>query len=412
MSVQQAEADKAAMRARLSEQLNSILQTRDSARGLIVSMSDVLFDTAKYSLKPGAREKLAKVAGILLAYPGLNIEVGGYTDNVGSDAMNQTLSENRAGSVRDYLVQQGVAANSVSAKGFGETLPVASNDNSAGRQQNRRVELLVSGDSHWQPGQRDNRKLAVEQATCSPVTKVVTYESTSNHQHRHPVGASRNRCSCVRTAGAARRKAGPSRSTTEQTPASQAQRRACSAITAVKPKTTAGAATAAARPKQAATACSATTAAGPQQATAAAGPEQAAEPGNSGAMQQPQRAQQQPRVQQSAWQQHRAQNWQSDHRNWQQRGGYHGYRIPDDRFRGYFGPSHGFRIYGLPFMVVSGYPRFQYQGYWISLVDPWPEYWGNDWYDNDDVYVAYVDNGYYLYNNRYPNVGIAVNISF
>jgi hypothetical protein len=128
--------------------------------------------------------------------------------------------------------------------------------------------------------------------------------------------------------------------------------------------------------------------------------------------QRPQRSQQQQRVERSAWQQHRARNWQSDHRTWQQRGGYHGYRIPDDRFRGYFGPSHGFRIYGLPFMVVSGYPRFQYQGYWISLVDPWPEYWGNDWYDNDDVYVAYVDNGYYLYNNRYPNVGIAVNISF
>jgi outer membrane protein OmpA-like peptidoglycan-associated protein len=146
-SVQQAETDKAAMRARLAEQLNTILQTRDSARGLIVSMSDVLFDTGKYSLKPGAREKLAKVAGILLAYPGLNIEVGGYTDNVGSDEMNQTLSENRAGSVRDYLVQQGVAANSVSARGFGETLPVASNDNSAGRQQNRRVELLVSGEA-------------------------------------------------------------------------------------------------------------------------------------------------------------------------------------------------------------------------------------------------------------------------
>jgi outer membrane protein OmpA-like peptidoglycan-associated protein len=90
-SAQQAETDKAAMRAKLSEQLNSILQTRDSARGLIVSMSDVLFDTGKYSLKPGAREKLAKVAGILLAYPGLNIEVGGYTDNVGGDAMNQTL---------------------------------------------------------------------------------------------------------------------------------------------------------------------------------------------------------------------------------------------------------------------------------------------------------------------------------
>src|SRR5579863_6400970 len=100
-NAQQAEADKAAMRARLSEQLNSILQTRDSARGLIVSMSDVLFDSGQYSLKPGAREKLAKVAGILLAYPGLNIEVGGYTDNVGGDDMNQKLSENRADSVRD-----------------------------------------------------------------------------------------------------------------------------------------------------------------------------------------------------------------------------------------------------------------------------------------------------------------------
>ncbi len=151
MTAQQAETDKAAMRAKLSEQLNSILQTRDSARGLIVSMSDVLFDTGKYSLKPGAREKLAKVAGILLAYPGLNIEVGGYTDNVGGDAMNQTLSENRASSVRDYLVQEGVATGSVSSKGFGNTLPVASNDNSAGRQRNRRVELLVSGDAIGNP---------------------------------------------------------------------------------------------------------------------------------------------------------------------------------------------------------------------------------------------------------------------
>jgi outer membrane protein OmpA-like peptidoglycan-associated protein len=151
LNAQQADSDKAAMRAKLAEQLNSILQTRESARGLIVSMSDVLFDTGKYSLKPGAREKLAKVAGILLAYPGLNIEVGGYTDNVGGDAMNQTLSENRAGSVRDYLVQQGVASGAVSSKGFGNTLPVASNDDSAGRQQNRRVELLVSGEAIGTP---------------------------------------------------------------------------------------------------------------------------------------------------------------------------------------------------------------------------------------------------------------------
>jgi len=151
LRAQQAETEKAAMRTKLSDQLNKILQTRDSARGLIVSMSDVLFDTGKYSLKPGAREKLAKVAGILLAYPGLNIEVGGYTDNVGGDAMNQTLSENRAGSVRDYLVREGVSTNSVSSRGFGNTLPVASNDNSAGRQRNRRVELLVSGEAIGSP---------------------------------------------------------------------------------------------------------------------------------------------------------------------------------------------------------------------------------------------------------------------
>jgi outer membrane protein OmpA-like peptidoglycan-associated protein len=108
-------------------------------------MSDVLFETGKFSLIPGAREKLAKVAGILIAYPGLSIEVDGYTDNVGADAMNQTLSENRASTVRTYLVEQGVTTNSVSAKGFGNTLPVASNDNAAGRKDNRRVELVVSG---------------------------------------------------------------------------------------------------------------------------------------------------------------------------------------------------------------------------------------------------------------------------
>jgi outer membrane protein OmpA-like peptidoglycan-associated protein len=148
---QQADRDKAAMRAQLSEQLNAILETRDSARGLIVSMSDVLFDSGQYSLKPGAREKLAKVAGILIAYPSLNIAVGGYTDNVGGDEMNQKLSENRAGAVHDYLVQEGVTANSVSATGFGNSSPVASNDNSAGRQENRRVELVVSGEAIGSP---------------------------------------------------------------------------------------------------------------------------------------------------------------------------------------------------------------------------------------------------------------------
>ena len=124
-----------------------------------------------------------------------------------------------------------------------------------------------------------------------------------------------------------------------------------------------------------------------------------------------QRTPQQQQVVQSAWRQHGSRNWDSDHRNWGQRGGYHGYRIPDDRFRGYFGSNHGFHIYGLPFLVVSGYPRFQYEGYWFSPVDPWPEYWGSNWYDNDEVYVVYADNGYYMYNRRYPTMGIAINIS-
>jgi outer membrane protein OmpA-like peptidoglycan-associated protein len=144
---QQAENDKATLRTRLSQQLNSVLQTRDSARGLIVNMSDVLFDTAKYTLKPGAREKLSKVAGILLAYPGLNIEVDGHTDNVGGDEYNQNLSDQRAESVRAYLVAQGVLTGSVTAKGFGKTQPVGTNDTAAGRQINRRVELVVSGEA-------------------------------------------------------------------------------------------------------------------------------------------------------------------------------------------------------------------------------------------------------------------------
>jgi outer membrane protein OmpA-like peptidoglycan-associated protein len=148
---EQADAEKKAMRAQLELRLSEILETRDSARGLIVSMSDVVFDTGQYSLKPGAREKLAKVAGILIAYPSLNIAVGGYTDNVGGDDMNQKLSENRASSVRDYLVQEGVVASSVSATGFGNSSPVASNDNSAGRQENRRVELVVSGEAIGSP---------------------------------------------------------------------------------------------------------------------------------------------------------------------------------------------------------------------------------------------------------------------
>ena len=128
------------------QQFTAILQTRDTARGLIVNVSDVLFDTAKFSLRPLAREKLAKVAGIVASHPGLRLDVEGHTDNVGGDGYNQQLSEQRGGAVRDYLVQQGMASGSVSTKGFGKTQPVASNETVAGRQQNRRVELVVSGE--------------------------------------------------------------------------------------------------------------------------------------------------------------------------------------------------------------------------------------------------------------------------
>jgi outer membrane protein OmpA-like peptidoglycan-associated protein len=141
-----AETERVELRALLLKQFNAVLQTRDSARGLIVNMSDVLFDTGKYSLRPLAREKLAKVAGIVAGHPGLRLDVEGHTDSVGGDDYNQTLSERRGGAVRDYLTQEGMASGSVSAKGFGKTQPVASNDTAQGRQQNRRVELVVSGE--------------------------------------------------------------------------------------------------------------------------------------------------------------------------------------------------------------------------------------------------------------------------
>jgi outer membrane protein OmpA-like peptidoglycan-associated protein len=140
------EAQKVELRVLLLQQFNAILQTRDTARGLIVNMSDVLFDTGKSSLRPLAREKLAKVAGIVSGHPGLRLDVEGYTDSVGGDAYNQQLSEQRGESVRGYLTQQGMAAGSVSSKGFGKTQPVASNDTAQGRQLNRRVELVISGE--------------------------------------------------------------------------------------------------------------------------------------------------------------------------------------------------------------------------------------------------------------------------
>lgn len=134
------------MRARLLAQLNQVLQTRDTARGLIVSMPDVLFDFNKYTLKQEARERLARISGIVLAYPDLRLEIDGYTDSVGSDEYNQTLSDKRAEAVRDYLVGSGVSMNNVVARGMGKADPVADNSTAQGRQLNRRVEMIVSGD--------------------------------------------------------------------------------------------------------------------------------------------------------------------------------------------------------------------------------------------------------------------------
>lgn len=142
-----AESEKGQLRAQLLDQLNSIMQTRDSARGLIVNMSDVLFDTGSSTLKPSAREKLAKISGILLAHPGLTLQIEGHTDSVGGDDFNQQLSERRSDSVRDFLAEEGVPGSSMTARGFGRTQPVATNDTTEGRQRNRRVELVVSGDA-------------------------------------------------------------------------------------------------------------------------------------------------------------------------------------------------------------------------------------------------------------------------
>ena len=144
--LQQAVQDREDLRAKLLAQFNLIFVTRDTARGLIVNLSDVLFDTGKSTLRPGAREKLAKLSGIILAYPDLRLAIEGNTDSVGSDALNQTLSEERAVSVREYLEKENIPATSMTSQGFGKTQPVATNDTAEGRQQNRRVELVVSGE--------------------------------------------------------------------------------------------------------------------------------------------------------------------------------------------------------------------------------------------------------------------------
>jgi outer membrane protein OmpA-like peptidoglycan-associated protein len=144
--LQQALRDREELRARLLIQFNAILMTRDTARGLVVNMSDVLFDTGKYTLRPAAREKLAKISGIILAYPSLNLAIEGNTDSVGGDDYNQDLSEKRAAAVRDYLAEQKVPMTSMTSKGFGKTQPVATTETADGRQANRRVDLVVSGE--------------------------------------------------------------------------------------------------------------------------------------------------------------------------------------------------------------------------------------------------------------------------
>jgi outer membrane protein OmpA-like peptidoglycan-associated protein len=134
------------LRAQLLEQFNRILETRDTPRGLVVNMGDVLFDTGKYDLRPEAREKLAKLSGIVLAHPGLRLAIEGYTDSTGGDELNRKLSQDRADAVRGYLTEEGLNPDSVTAQGFGKTEPVADNNTAAGRQKNRRVEIVVSGE--------------------------------------------------------------------------------------------------------------------------------------------------------------------------------------------------------------------------------------------------------------------------
>jgi outer membrane protein OmpA-like peptidoglycan-associated protein len=146
-NAQRSAEDAAAVREKLRTQLNAVLQTSESARGLIVNLSDVLFDTAKYSLKPDTKISLAKIATILQLYPTLKVQVEGYTDSIGGDEYNQRLSENRASSVRDFLVQNGVPAANVTAAGYGKTHPVADNGTASGRAQNRRVNMVVSGEA-------------------------------------------------------------------------------------------------------------------------------------------------------------------------------------------------------------------------------------------------------------------------
>jgi outer membrane protein OmpA-like peptidoglycan-associated protein len=142
----QAEQEKNQLREQLLQQFNAVLPTIETTRGLVVNMQDVLFDTAKYTLKAPAKIALARIAGIVISHPGLNLQIEGYTDSTGTVEFNQKLSEQRANAVRDFLMSQGVNTQNMTAVGYGENYPVAPNDTAAGRQQNRRVQLVVSGE--------------------------------------------------------------------------------------------------------------------------------------------------------------------------------------------------------------------------------------------------------------------------
>ena len=146
LAAEQSAREKSELRARLLQQFNAVLDTRDTERGLVVNMGDVLFDTGSFTLRQLAREKLARLSGIVLNYPGLKLEAEGHTDNVGGEAFNRKLSEQRAGAVRDYLLSQGIPADQITSSGKAFSMPVADNKTAAGRQQNRRVELIVSGE--------------------------------------------------------------------------------------------------------------------------------------------------------------------------------------------------------------------------------------------------------------------------
>jgi outer membrane protein OmpA-like peptidoglycan-associated protein len=188
---QQAENDKTQMRARMLQQLNQVLETKDTARGLIVNMPDVLFDTGKADLKSTARERLAKVAGILIAYPDIHVEIDGYTDSTGSLEFNERLSQQRAESVRSYLSGQGVNSPAITTQGFGPSQPIASNDTATGRQQNRRVELVVSGSSIGQAvDQHGSDQNAASAASPTQPEQPAPTQPTTPNQVAVPAGQS------------------------------------------------------------------------------------------------------------------------------------------------------------------------------------------------------------------------------